>query len=75
MVPLYTVDLDPQEESESSVASDGTLQTPSWSSGGQRTAERPTGSGTSSLRSSHLIWRERLLMGAGTSPESSESGM
>lgn len=32
-------------------------------------------SGTSSRRSSQLIWRERLLMGAGTSPESSESGM
>ncbi|XP_044209509.1 centrosomal protein of 295 kDa [Thunnus albacares] len=62
-----------QEESESSVASDRTLQTPSVSSSEQQAAERPTGSGTSSRRSSHFIWRERLLTGAGTSPESSES--
>ncbi|XP_044058281.1 centrosomal protein of 295 kDa isoform X2 [Siniperca chuatsi] len=72
--PSHIVDSDPQEESESSVASDWTLQTPPWSSSGQRTAGRPTDSGASSTRSSHLIWRERLLlMGAGTSPESSES--
>uniref|UniRef100_UPI0037E8AC82 centrosomal protein of 295 kDa n=1 Tax=Semicossyphus pulcher TaxID=241346 RepID=UPI0037E8AC82 len=71
--PLDSADWDPQEESESSLASDRSLQTPSWSSRGQQTAERPTGSGASSMRSSHLAWRERLLMGAGTSPESSES--
>ncbi|XP_029301688.1 centrosomal protein of 295 kDa isoform X2 [Cottoperca gobio] len=72
-VPLHTLGWDLKEDSESSVASDTTLQTPSWSSSGQRTAERSTSSETSSSRLSHLIWRERLLMGAGTSPESSES--
>ncbi|XP_051254471.1 uncharacterized protein cep295 isoform X8 [Dicentrarchus labrax] len=59
-VPSHTADWDPQEESESSVASDATLQTPSWSSSGQRTVER-------------LTDHERRLMGAGTSPESSQS--
>ncbi|GAA6223572.1 centrosomal protein of 295 kDa [Lates japonicus] len=74
MFPSHTVDWDRQEASDSSVASDRSLLTPSVSSSGQRTAERPAGSGTSSSsRSSQLIWRERLLMGAGTSPESSES--
>ncbi|XP_045929282.1 centrosomal protein of 295 kDa isoform X2 [Micropterus dolomieu] len=73
MVPSHSVAWDLQEESESSVSSDRTLQTPSWSSSGQQTAERTTSSGASSTRSNHLIWRERLLMGAGTSPESSES--
>ncbi|KAM7412571.1 hypothetical protein PAMA_020110 [Pampus argenteus] len=57
-------DWNPQEESDSSVASD---------SSGQQAADGPTGSETSSRRSSHLIWRERLLTGPGTSPESSES--
>ncbi|XP_059187082.1 centrosomal protein of 295 kDa-like [Centropristis striata] len=66
-VLTQTQDSDPQEDSESSVASDATLQTPSWSSSEQRAAERLSGSETS-----HLIWRERLLMGSGTS-ESSES--
>ncbi|XP_073340063.1 uncharacterized protein cep295 isoform X3 [Pagrus major] len=74
-VPSHNVDWDPQEESESSVASDRTLQTPSSSGSEQRTAERRAGSGTSSERSSYLVWRERLLMGAGTSPESSESDL
>ncbi|TDH15402.1 hypothetical protein EPR50_G00030590 [Perca flavescens] len=72
-VPPHTVDRDLQEESESSVASDSSQQTPSWSSSGQRTAEQSTSSGTSSGRSSSVIWRERQLMGAGTSPESSQS--
>lgn len=61
-VPSHAVDWDPLEEFEPTVASDRTLQT-------------PTSSGTSSERSSLLIWRERLLRGAGTSPESSETGM
>ncbi|XP_078103166.1 centrosomal protein 295 isoform X1 [Sander vitreus] len=74
-VPPHTLDRDLQEDSESSVASDTSQQTPSWSSSGQRTAERSTGSGTSSGRSSNVIWRERQLMGAGTSPESSESDL
>jgi len=56
------------------MSSDRTLQTPSWSSGGQRSSERSTGSGTSSGRSSHLLWRERLLIGAETSSESSGTG-
>ncbi|XP_062275908.1 centrosomal protein of 295 kDa [Scomber scombrus] len=64
------VELDPQEESESSVASDETLQTPSVSSSELLTDGRPTASMTNSRRSS---WRERLLTGAGTSPESSKS--
>ncbi|XP_039646701.1 centrosomal protein of 295 kDa isoform X2 [Perca fluviatilis] len=74
-VPPHTVDRDMQEDSESSVASDTSQQTPSWSSSEQRTAERSTSSGTSSGRSSSVIWRERQLMGAGTSPESSESDL
>ncbi|XP_023266066.1 centrosomal protein of 295 kDa-like [Seriola lalandi dorsalis] len=68
-VPSYTVDWDLQEESDLSDTSNRTSQTPSVSSSDQRTAERPTGSRTSSRRSSHLLWRERPLMGA----ESSES--
>ncbi|XP_040902301.1 centrosomal protein of 295 kDa isoform X1 [Toxotes jaculatrix] len=71
-VPSHTVDWDRQQESDSSVASDRTMQTPSVSSDGKRTSERPTCSGTSSERSSQLILREKLLLGAGTSPESSE---
>ncbi|XP_071396494.1 uncharacterized protein cep295 [Centroberyx affinis] len=58
---------DPQEESESSVASDRLLHSPSLSSGGQRSAGRATGSG----RSSEPSWRERLLTGAGSSPSES----
>ena len=69
MVPSHT--LEPQEDPESS---DTTLQTPSWCSSGQRTDEQQSNdSGRSGPGS--LIWRERLLMGAGTSPESSDSGM
>ncbi|XP_054460001.1 centrosomal protein of 295 kDa isoform X2 [Anoplopoma fimbria] len=68
-VPSHTLGWDLQEDSESSMSSDRTLQTPSWSSSGQRTADRSTGSGTSSGG----VWRERLLIGAGTSPESSGS--
>ncbi|KAF7651379.1 hypothetical protein LDENG_00111830 [Lucifuga dentata] len=60
-----------QEES-SSVASDVTLYTPSVSSGEQQTAESASSSGTSSS-SSQPQWRERLLTGAGTSPESLQS--
>ncbi|KAK5621897.1 hypothetical protein CRENBAI_009155 [Crenichthys baileyi] len=48
---------------------DRTLQSPSVSSCGPDSAERPVGSETSS----HLPWRERLLSGAGTSPECSDS--
>ncbi|AWO98548.1 putative centrosomal protein KIAA1731 -like [Scophthalmus maximus] len=72
-IPSHPVNWDLPEESDSSLASDGTLQTPSVSGSVKRTAERPSSSGSSSRGSSHLIWRERLLMGAGTSPESSES--
>ncbi|XP_037828945.1 centrosomal protein of 295 kDa isoform X3 [Kryptolebias marmoratus] len=57
------------QDSESFVSSDGTLQTLSVSSSGQQTAERRVGSETSV----HLPWRERLLSGAGTSPEHSDS--
>lgn len=64
-VPSHTLDSDLQGDSESSVVSDMT----------QHSAEQSTSSGTSSRRSSHLTWRERLLMGAGTSPEPSEAGM
>ncbi|KAK2846576.1 hypothetical protein Q5P01_009575 [Channa striata] len=63
---------DLQEESDISVASDTTLQTPSVTSSGQQTDEGPTNSGTSSGRFNNLIWRERLLSGAGTCPESSK---
>ncbi|XP_034385039.1 uncharacterized protein cep295 isoform X3 [Cyclopterus lumpus] len=70
-VRSHTLGWDRQEDSESSMSSDRTLQTPSWSSGVQRTSERSTGSGTSSGRSSHLFWREMLLIGAETSSESS----
>ncbi|XP_056297464.1 uncharacterized protein cep295 isoform X2 [Pseudoliparis swirei] len=73
-VPSHALGWDGQEDSESSMSSDRTLQTPSWSSGGQRSSERSTGSGTSSGRSSHLLWRERLLIGAETSSESSGTG-
>ncbi|XP_037631419.1 centrosomal protein of 295 kDa isoform X4 [Sebastes umbrosus] len=72
-VPSHTLAWAQQEDSESSVASDRTPQTPSWSSSEQRTAERSTGSETRSGTSSPLVWRERLLMGAETSPESLES--
>ncbi|TKS80614.1 Centrosomal protein of 295 kDa [Collichthys lucidus] len=65
-LPSQTVGWDPQEESDSSVSSDRTLQTPSWSSSEQRTAERRE---ESLRRYSHLD----LLMEAGTSPESSKS--
>ncbi|XP_070685424.1 centrosomal protein of 295 kDa [Pempheris klunzingeri] len=68
-VPSRALGCDLQEESESSVDSDRS----STYSSGQRTAERPDGSGASSRRSGHLVWRERLLTGAQTSPESSES--
>ncbi|KAM6987529.1 uncharacterized protein cep295 [Tautogolabrus adspersus] len=71
-VPLGTAGWDPREESESSLTSDSSLQTPSMASRGQQTTESQTGSGASSRRSSYLAWRERLI-GAGTSPESSES--
>ncbi|XP_034722491.1 uncharacterized protein LOC117941633 [Etheostoma cragini] len=74
-VPPHAVDRDLQEDSESSVTSDTSQQTPSWSISGERTAEQSTASGTSSGRSSNVIWRERQLMGAGTSPESSESDL
>ncbi|KAK2913060.1 hypothetical protein Q8A73_007173 [Channa argus] len=65
---------DLQEESEMSAASDVTLQTPCVTSIGQQT-EGPTRPGTSSGIFNNQIWRERLLSGAGTSPESSNSDL
>lgn len=65
----HTVNWDPQQESDESETTNGTLQTPSESSSEHRTAERQISSGT--RRSKHLILRERLLMGA----DSSDSGM
>ncbi|CAI5692647.1 unnamed protein product [Oreochromis niloticus] len=71
-VPSHIARWDQQEESDSSMASDRTLQTPSEFSSGQEISERLTSSGTSSGRSS--LWRERLLLTeAGASPESSTS--
>ncbi|CAB1453280.1 unnamed protein product [Pleuronectes platessa] len=67
------VNWDPQEESDLSVSSDRTLDTPSVSSSGKRTVDSSSSSGTNSETSHHHIWRERLLTGAVTSPESSES--
>ncbi|KAI9536922.1 hypothetical protein NQZ68_030146 [Dissostichus eleginoides] len=68
--PSHSLRWDLQEDYEASVVSDRDLQTPCWSSSGQQTASSPE---TNSSTSSHVLWRERLLMGAGTSPESSES--
>ncbi|XP_071351833.1 centrosomal protein of 295 kDa isoform X2 [Trachinotus anak] len=68
-VPSHAVDWNPQEEPDLSDSSNRALQTASVSSSEQWTAERPPSNGTSSEKSSHLILRERLLMGA----ESSES--
>nr|XP_019969580.1 PREDICTED: uncharacterized protein LOC109648230 [Paralichthys olivaceus] len=72
-VPSHTVNWDLQDESDWSVVSDRTLETPSVSSRGKRTDDRQSSFGTNSKTSSHHIWRERLLTGAVTSPESSES--
>ncbi|XP_030599310.1 centrosomal protein of 295 kDa isoform X2 [Archocentrus centrarchus] len=73
-VPSHAAHSDQQEELESSVVSDRTLQTPSASSSGQKTSERSASLGTSSGRSS--LWRERLLLsGAAASPESSISDL
>ncbi|XP_069389921.1 centrosomal protein of 295 kDa isoform X2 [Paralichthys olivaceus] len=72
-VPSHTVNWDLQDESDWSVVSDRTLETPSVSSSGKRTDDRQSSFGTNSKTSSHHIWRERLLTGAVTSPESSES--
>ncbi|XP_008281294.1 uncharacterized protein cep295 [Stegastes partitus] len=58
-----------QQESETHLVSDRTLQTSSVSSRKHQTADTPTSSG----RSNRLMWRDRLLMEAGTSPESSDS--
>ncbi|XP_033988661.1 uncharacterized protein cep295 [Trematomus bernacchii] len=68
--PSHSLHWDLQEDYEASVVSDRDLQTPCWSSSGQQTASSPE---TNSSTSSHVLWRERLLVGAGTSPESSES--
>ncbi|XP_034095416.1 plectin isoform X2 [Gymnodraco acuticeps] len=59
--PSHSLRWDLQEDYEASVVSD---------SSGQQTASSPE---TNSSTSSHILWRERLLVGAGTSPESSES--
>lgn len=61
-----TAGQDLQDGSESLVSSDGTLQSLSVSSSGQRVGSETSG---------QLPWRERLLSGAGTSPERSDSGM
>lgn len=72
-VPSHIERWDQQEEYDSSMASDRTLQTTSEFSSGQKISERLSSSGTSSGRSS--LWRERLLLTeAGASPESSISG-
>ncbi|XP_062241675.1 centrosomal protein of 295 kDa isoform X2 [Platichthys flesus] len=63
---------DLEEESDLSISSDRTLDTPSVSSSGKRTVDSSSSSGTNSETSHHHIWRERLLTGAVTSPESSE---
>ncbi|XP_026047326.1 uncharacterized protein LOC113035808 isoform X1 [Astatotilapia calliptera] len=71
-VPSHIERWDQQEEYDSSMASDRTLQTTSEFSSGQKISERLSSSGTSSGRSS--LWRERLLLTeAGASPESSIS--
>ncbi|XP_013871349.1 uncharacterized protein cep295 isoform X2 [Austrofundulus limnaeus] len=62
----HTTDQDLQDESESFVSSDGTLQTAS--SSGQETERR-----VHSETSGHLPWRERQLSGAGSPPEQSDS--
>nr|XP_040030601.1 uncharacterized protein cep295 isoform X2 [Gasterosteus aculeatus aculeatus] len=67
IVPSQALSRDWQEDLKSSTSSERTVQAPSWSSSGQRTADRSTVSGTSSGGT----WRERLLTGA--SPESSGS--
>ncbi|MEQ2163744.1 hypothetical protein GOODEAATRI_033560, partial [Goodea atripinnis] len=59
-----------KDGSGSFATSDRTLQSQSVSSCGPDSAERQVGSQTCS----HLPWRERLLSGAGTSPECSDSG-
>ncbi|KAM8905077.1 uncharacterized protein cep295 isoform 2-T2 [Spinachia spinachia] len=65
-VPSQAVGRYWQEDFESSMSSDRTVQAPSWSSSGQRSAEQST-----SKTSSGGTWRERLLIGM--SPESSGS--
>uniref|UniRef100_A0A1A8JVF2 Uncharacterized protein n=1 Tax=Nothobranchius kuhntae TaxID=321403 RepID=A0A1A8JVF2_NOTKU len=60
-INLFIADPSLQDESISFVSSDGT---PSVCSSGQRAAERRVASETSS----HLVWRERLLSGAGSPP-------
>ncbi|XP_034460933.1 centrosomal protein of 295 kDa isoform X4 [Hippoglossus hippoglossus] len=69
-VPSHAVNWDPQEESDLSVSSDRTLDTPSVSSSGKRTVDSSSSFGTNSETSQHHIWRERLLTGAVTSSES-----
>ncbi|KAM4742446.1 uncharacterized protein cep295 isoform 3-T3 [Anableps anableps] len=68
-VPSHPADVNLQDGSGWFSASDRTLQSPSVSSCGPGSADRQLGSETSS----HLPWRERLLSGAGTSPDWSES--
>ncbi|XP_060928598.1 mucin-2-like [Limanda limanda] len=67
------VNWDPQEESDLSVSSDRTQDTPSASSSGKRTDDSSSSLGTNSETSQHSVWRERLLTGAVTSSESSVS--
>ncbi|KAM9317908.1 uncharacterized protein cep295 isoform 2-T2 [Pholidichthys leucotaenia] len=73
-VPTHAAHRDLLEESDPSVSSDETLQTSSVSDSGLRAAKRAGGSGSSSDRSSGLVWRERLSTGVGTSPDSPDSG-
>ncbi|MEQ2292009.1 hypothetical protein AMECASPLE_018766 [Ameca splendens] len=65
--PSHPADFHLQGGSGSFATSDRTLQSQSVSSCGPDSAERRVGS-------LHLPWRERLLSGAGTSPECSDSG-
>ncbi|XP_047247380.1 uncharacterized protein cep295 isoform X2 [Girardinichthys multiradiatus] len=67
--PSHPVDFHLQDGSGSFATSDRTVQSQSVSSCGPDSAERRVDSETCS----HLPWRERLLSGAGTSPECSDS--
>uniref|UniRef100_A0A673B5W7 ALMS motif domain-containing protein n=2 Tax=Sphaeramia orbicularis TaxID=375764 RepID=A0A673B5W7_9TELE len=69
-VLISAVGRDAQESWDSSVAS---VRTPMLPSRRQQTIERPPGSGMSSATPSPYMWKERLLSGAVTSPESSVS--
>ncbi|XP_054650510.1 centrosomal protein of 295 kDa [Dunckerocampus dactyliophorus] len=69
-VPQHTIDWSLQ----SSVATEHTLQTPSTSSSGQQSAERPASVEMGSTGSRLHLSRQRLPMGTGETPDSSEHG-